>query len=167
MALKDFDYRKDPGPKDTEHIKCSDCGYEKKEDPNIRYQLQCDCPICGIQMMGWNWMGWKDTPERKKRLAEQERKIEEAKKKARTEKVSQKSEPFESFTEEERNIQGLFVVEGPDEEAPWLTPYGVGLVKIYGIRRGKDGEVEFGIGNEEPPILGWVKDEHFYHEWPD
>jgi len=166
MTFKKFDYSEDPGPKDDKHLKCCGCGYETKGNPDIPYRLQSECPNCHYQMMGWNWCGWKDTPERKKRLAEIDRKIEKAKKKAATEKVSQESESFESFTREERNIQGLLTVEKSGQEAPWLTPFGASLVKIYGIRRNKDGEVEFGIGNEQPPILGWVKAEHFYYEWP-
>jgi hypothetical protein len=37
-------------------------------------------------------------------------------------------------------------------------------VKIYGIRR-RDGKVEFGIGNEKPPILHWAEAKEFFDEW--
>jgi len=80
--------------------------------------------------------------------------------------VDQTSEPFENFTEEERTIgEGLVIVAKSGTEAPWINPYGVNLVKIYGIRR-KNGRVEFGIGNETPPILAWVTANCFHYEWP-
>lgn len=79
--------------------------------------------------------------------------------------VSQESEPFENFTREERTVKGgLVVTKG--SEAPWLTSTGVGMVKVYGIRR-CEGVVEFGIGNEEPSILGWVTADRFWPEFPD
>jgi len=81
--------------------------------------------------------------------------------------VSQDSEPFEDFTEAERNIHGLLIVKGPGTAVPWLNGYGACLVKIYGIRRSSEGKVEFGIGNEKPPILGWVTADRFFDEWPD
>jgi hypothetical protein len=81
--------------------------------------------------------------------------------------VSQESEPFENFSRGERTVGRGLVTVGHGSEAPWLTPFGVGLVKVYGIRRNKEtGQVEFGIGNEEPPILGWVTADRFYDEWP-
>ncbi len=82
------------------------------------------------------------------------------------ERISQESEPFENFTREERTIQGLLVVSEAGTIAPWMTPYGAALVKIYGVRR-HEGKVQFGIGNEEPPILGWVEALAFYDKWPD
>lgn len=81
--------------------------------------------------------------------------------------VEQNSEPLEKFSEEERRVgNGLFILSELGEEAPWFTPYGVGVVKIYGIRR-KEGKVEFGIGNETPPILSWVTADRFWNEWPE
>lgn len=80
--------------------------------------------------------------------------------------MSEESEPFENFTAEERTVGKGIAVVSQNSEVPWLTPYGVGLVKVYGIRR-REGVVEFGIGNEEPPILGWVTADQFYHEFPD
>lgn len=81
--------------------------------------------------------------------------------------VSQKSEPFENFTPEERTVGKGVTVVSQDSEAPWLTPFGAALVKVYGIRRRPDGVVEFGIGNEARPILGWVTADQFFDEWPD
>jgi len=74
-------------------------------------------------------------------------------------KVSKSSEPFDNFTEEERNIRvsgQQIIIEKPGIALPWLGPFGACLVKVYGIRHNDKGEVEFGIGNEAPPILGWV-----------
>ncbi|MBD3208587.1 MAG: hypothetical protein GF370_03985 [Candidatus Nealsonbacteria bacterium] len=85
-------------------------------------------------------------------------------------KVSQESEPFNNFTREERSVRisGRSEIIGkPGTVLPWLGAFGACLVKVYGIRHDNKGEVEFGIGNEEPPILGWVKKEDFYHKWPD
>jgi hypothetical protein len=157
-----FDYTKDIGPRDESHLKCNDCGHEAEINPSLSYEKQADCPQCrGGQMMSWDWMGWKDTPERQERS----RKFDEEKRKAKGSPVSQDSEPFENFTEGERTIHNLLVLERPGTEAPWLTAHGAGFVKIYGIRR-RDGVVEFGIGNETPPILGWVTADRFYDEWP-
>lgn len=50
--------------------------------------------------------------------------------------------------------------------APWLSAFGACFVKIWDIRI-VDGIVEYGIGNESPPVLGWVKAGDFYSEWPD
>ncbi len=162
MSKTTFDYGQDIGPKDEKHLKCNHCGNEKERNYDLSYEAQADCHVCHRgQMMGWNWMGWKDNKTRKERLKKEARRLRRKKNRP----VSQKSEPFENFTERERNIKGLVTVSAPGTEAPWLTPFGAGLVKIYGIRRRK-GRVEFGIGNEEPPILGWVTKDEFYDEWP-
>ena len=163
MPKTAFDYRQDVGPKDKKHLKCNNCGNEQEKNYDLSYGEQADCRICHQgQMMSWNWMGWKDNKARKRRLKEGAKKLKKRKRKP----VSQKSEPFENFTEGERNIKGLVTVSAPGTEAPWLTPFGAGLVRIYGIRR-REGKIEFGIGNEEPPILGWVTQDKFFDEWPD
>ena len=89
------------------------------------------------------------------------------------EPVSQESEPFESFTEEERTIPmsdnrlDPLVIRNPGDEAPWLGIFGACFVKVWGMRRRDDGVVEFGLGNEEPPIIAWVTVDSFFDEWPD
>lgn len=163
ISRKRFDYEKDPGPTDADHLKCNVCGYESRYDRNRPYSLQSECPNSdGGQMMSWNWNGWKDNSLRRDRQKEQ---AEKRNRKA-GEPVSQETEDFAAFSEAERNIHGLLVVKGPGTEAPWLSGAGACLVKIYGIRR-REGRVEFGIGNEHPPILGWVQARDFYREWPD
>ena len=84
------------------------------------------------------------------------------------EAVDQTSEKFADFYTEERTllVDGEKVILSEGSEAPWLTAIGVSLVKVYGIRR-RGGVVEFGIGNETPPILGWVSLKDFFNEWPD
>lgn len=83
-------------------------------------------------------------------------------------RIDQTSESFDNFTVEERTIkiEDEPVLINKGSELPVFTPMGVDLVKVYGIRR-KEGKVEFGIGNQTPPILGWVTADFFYHEWPD
>lgn len=162
MPKTTFDYGQDTGPKDKKHLKCNNCGHEEKINPNVSYEARADCRVCHRgQMMGWDWMGWKNNEARKKRLEEMEKRAKEPR-----ESISQESEPFENFTERERNIKGLVTVESPGTEAPWMSPLGACLVKVFGIRR-RNGRVEFGVGNEEPPILAWVTKDKFYDEWPD
>ena len=79
---------------------------------------------------------------------------------------NQQSERFEDFSPAERTIAGgIVVVKKPGTEAPWLGPLGACLIKVFGIRR-RNGRVEFGIGNEKPPILDWVTANAFFDEWP-
>jgi hypothetical protein len=75
---------------------------------------------------------------------------------------------MDEFTEAERTIRvdGSPVILSKGSEAPWLSPLGACLVKVYDFRRREDGKVEFGVGNETPPILGWVTAEEFFDEWP-
>ena len=80
--------------------------------------------------------------------------------------VSQDTELFENFSAEERAIHNLLIIKEIGQEAQWFGPFGACLVKVYGMRRALDGGVEFGIGSEKPPILGWVKAEEFFNEWP-
>lgn len=154
---------------ETEHItkdmlKCSNCGFEKLENPSIDYNEQSRCSQCDYgRMMGWQWPGWKPNELREKQrkinalLAEVEEGL----------KVCQETDDIKNFTKDERTIgKGVMVVEKLGQKAPWLNGFGACLIKIYGIRRRGD-LVEFGIGNEEPPILGWVKANDFFEEWPD
>ncbi|MES2470848.1 MAG: hypothetical protein V4526_01280 [Patescibacteria group bacterium] len=78
--------------------------------------------------------------------------------------VDQTSEPFENFTTEERNIRGVAIAE-KGAEAPVLTPMGVVMATILGIRR-KDGVVEFGVSNKGSLIAGWLRAEQFWDELP-
>lgn len=50
--------------------------------------------------------------------------------------------------------------------APWLAGMGVSLVKVYEVGKDPDGEIVFGVGNEQPPVLGWVYPHQFCGEWP-
>jgi len=163
--LNDFNYQNDIGPADDKHLKCSRCGYTAAENPDLPYSDQSECatPGCHSHMMGWDWMGWKDNKPRREREKERKRRAEEEAKKP----VSQDTEDWATFSVEERRIgKGLLVAE-PDCEAPWLSAFGACLVKVYGIRRNAEsGTVEFGVGNESPPILGWVTANDFYHQWP-
>lgn len=159
--VNEFDYSEDKGPCDDEHLKCSGCGYEKAWNRAKLYKDQSDCPKCKDQMMGIRWAGWADNGHNKNIPAQ-------PKTAANKEVVSQESEPFDSFNEEERTIAGgLVVVKEAGTEAPWLGAFGACLVKVYGIRRNTETDkVEFGIGNEAPPILGWVTADQFFNEWP-
>jgi len=83
--------------------------------------------------------------------------------------VPQQGEPIENFTELERTIrtnEGRILFRGQPVEAPCLTPWGMGVVKIYAMKRGNSG-VLFGVGNETPPILDWISAGKFSREWPD
>lgn len=70
------------------------------------------------------------------------------------------------FTRDELAILPDGDVISPKGEAPWLGPFGACLVRVYEVRRAEDGTVEFGVGNEKPPVLGWVHKGSFYEEWP-
>jgi hypothetical protein len=63
-------------------------------------------------------------------------------------------------------IEGQPVVVEVGSEMPWLSGLGACLVKVHDIRE-TAGTVEYGIGNEEPPVLAWVTGDRFYNEWPD
>ena len=166
-----FDFTQDPGPKQG-WLKCHDCGFTIEEDPDKSYDEQMSCPKCGLgtqRMMGFGWGGWKSTPEREAifKAQEEERRRKQKEYEIEREKPEfQHSESFNDFTDEERTIACGLQVDDPGTEAPWEGPYGVCMVKIYGIRR-KNGVVEFGVGNETPPILDWVKADDFHYEWPD
>lgn len=75
----------------------------------------------------------------------------------------------ESFTVEERTVGGgVATIEKSGDEAPWLGPLGACRVKVYEMRRNpQTGQIQFGIGNETPPALGWVAATDFYTEWPN
>lgn len=75
---------------------------------------------------------------------------------------------FEAFSEEERtlDIDGFPEIVSSGFEAPWLTPFGTGLIRVYDIRRNEKGVVEFGVGNQTLPILSYVTSDKFYNEWP-
>ncbi len=75
---------------------------------------------------------------------------------------------FQEFPKSERTIkvEGESLVLDVGVEAPWLSPFGACLIRIYDIRRNAEGDVQFGVGNKTLPILGYVKAEAFYDEWP-
>ena len=79
------------------------------------------------------------------------------------------TEPINDLNPGERTIivSGDTVLLNIGSAAPWLSWSGVCLVKVWGLRRSPSGEPEFGIGNEKPPVLAWVKDTEFHGEWPD
>ncbi len=171
--MSKFDYSEDPGP-ELNDIKCIRCGHTTAycEDTEWRYQSDCkQCRDHDGSMLGYGWGGWKLTPERDAyfKKEEKDRKQREAAHKIEQQKPEfQYSEPFHKFSKEERTIaKGLLVVEDPGTEAPWLGAFGACFVKVYGIRRAEDGTVEFGVGEETPPISAWVKADDFYGEWPD
>ena len=66
---------------------------------------------------------------------------------------------------EKRRIQTGDVLE-IGSEAPWLGPLGACFARVYDLRLDADGVVEFGVGNEKPPVVAWVKAEDFFDEWP-
>ena len=73
-----------------------------------------------------------------------------------------------NFTKQELTIgRGLTMVDHLPYEAPWMGPFGSCVVNIFEVKRGEDGIVKFGVGNEQPPILDWVVADAFYDEWPD
>ena len=57
-------------------------------------------------------------------------------------------------------------------EAPWLTPYGMGLINITALRQNSDGTIEAQLVNEnaEPYIRNgsdvWCDIKNFPSEWP-
>lgn len=164
-----FDYQNDSGPKKG-YLKCNMCGFTTEEIKNLDYKEQGTCCHCFGSMMGYFWGGWKVTPSRKKEFKKQEKELERRRKEYEIESVKpefQESEPFENFTDKELTIaNGLVIVKKSGTVAPWLGPYGACLIKVYGVRR-KNNKVEFGVGNEKPPILAWITAGEFYTEWPD
>ena len=69
---------------------------------------------------------------------------------------------------------GVTEVSSLPYEAPWLSPFGAGLIMITDIHRSDDGELEFQLGDEnnkpyekEDGSNYWVKANDFYDEWPD
>jgi hypothetical protein len=79
--------------------------------------------------------------------------------------VDQTSEQFEDFAEPERTLPGSFVaIQG--KEVPILTAMGSGMTTIHGIRR-RDGQVEFGIGDKDGPIVNWLTAKQFCPEVQD
>ena len=166
MTNPKFEYGNDVGPTDEKHLKCHGCGHVAlwREGESYDRQSKCTTLGCHGSMMSWDWGGWKAAPERAERYAEQERVRSEAESKP----VSQETEPLDSFTEDERTIPvrgNPLVVNEAGTEAPWMSAFGACLVKVYGMRR-LEGQVQFGIGDEELPILGWVGAGDFYEEWP-
>ena len=162
-----FDFQDDPGPKKG-YLKCNMCGFTTEEVKKFPHDVQSRCHCYG-QMMGYFWGGWKMTPPRKKEFKKREKEFEKKQKELKIESAKpefQESEPFENFTDKELTIaNGLVTVKKSGTVAPWLSPYGACLIKVYGVRR-KNNKVEFGIGNKKPPILGWVTAGEFFTEWP-
>lgn len=77
--------------------------------------------------------------------------------------------PWQKIPVEDRTLHlntGQYVLV-PGAEAPVLTAYGVDTTCVYDICYGPDGSVLFGVGNQKPKILAWLKKENFYNEWPD
>ena len=78
----------------------------------------------------------------------------------------------EHFTLTERTlVSGFLTVGRSPVEAPLsdraLDGLGIRIVSIHAMRRTEGGVVEFGIGNEAPPILAWVTRDKFSDWWPD
>jgi len=168
--MSKFDFQNDPGPKKG-YLKCNECGFTTKEIKDLDYKEQGTCYHCSGSMMGPFWRGWKITPKRKKEFEKREKEYKRKQKELKIEAAKpefQESEPFENFTDKELTIAGgLVTIKKSGAEAPWLSPYGACLVKVYGVRR-KNNRVEFGIGgHEKTPILAWITAGEFYTEWPD
>jgi hypothetical protein len=151
------------------YLKCCNCGHQVEWDGKD-YESNRDCQLCDNQMLSYRWAGWESTPERERMFAEEERQLAEKDRLAKIEASKpefQLSEPFGSFTQQERTVgKGITIIKAPGDEAPILSAFGAALVRVYGIRR-KDGIVQFGVGNEEPPILDWIEANDFFDEWPD
>jgi len=83
--------------------------------------------------------------------------------------LQSRTKTFEAIPEENRtlNIQGEKLLLRAGTEAPIMTPYGVGLIRVYDVRKKDNGDLEFGIGNETLPILCYLPLNRFYNEWPD
>jgi hypothetical protein len=141
--------------------KCNRCGFERVIQPGS-YQEQSRCSFdCDGQMMGWGWNGWKDNPMRQ-RYYEAQRVVRDIEGELT---VSQESQPLDTFTEKERTIgKGLCIVDSLPFQAPWMSALGACNVNIFGIRR-RGHLVEFGVGNEKPPILDWITANDFPTEW--
>ena len=153
-------------PSKEENLKCLHCGHEALWKKDEDYDTQSDCIRCGDQMMSRWWGGWGRTIREKREYNKHWRDLEAERERRAAEPVSQETEPIKNFSDKERRIHHVMTFTSIGQEAPWMGPFGASLVKIYGIRRAEDGSVEFGIGNEEPPILGWVHATDFYNEWP-
>jgi len=154
IHTKDIDFIS----KDT--YKCCQCGSEAVIQP-IPWDQQSKCAHCGGQTMSWLWSGWKDNDLRR-RYDRASLEIQDVESKLT---VSQIGAPIYTFTKEERTVgYGILVVEDFPCEAPWMGSMGACLVKIYAMRRRGD-LVEFGVGNEEPPILAWIQANDFADEW--
>lgn len=82
--------------------------------------------------------------------------------------LKKQSAHFQAFSKEERTIKvdGESLILDAGTEAPWLSGLGACLIRVYDIRRNEKGQVEFGIGNETLPILGYVSAKAFFNEWP-
>jgi len=151
---KDIDFTS----KDT--YKCCRCGFEAVIQP-APWNQQSECPECKGQMMSWLWGGWKKNSLRDRhwKASQELRDIESQL------TVSQAGLPILLFTRSERTIgNGVMVVEDIPCEAPWMGALGACKVKIYAMRRRGD-LVEFGVGNEEPPIISWISANDFANEW--
>lgn len=147
---------------DPHKLKCSDCGGETLDDPDLPYPEKRDCQFCHGQMMGWAWYGWKDNEIRKRHWDN----VRDRKKIDAELPVSQEGHPISAFTAAELGIlPGGKKISSLPAQAPWMSAGGACMVKVYAVRR-RGKRVEFGIGNEELPILGWVEKSAFYGEWP-
>ena len=62
--MKTFDY-KNSDPPDIGQLKCRGCGHLIHEDEKKFYIDQCTCELCGGQMMGPMWLGWKESEIRR------------------------------------------------------------------------------------------------------
>lgn len=112
-------------------------------------------------MMSWAWNGWKENEARKKKFKAEQllREVAEAL------TVDQTGMDLKDFTEEELIIgKGLTTVDKLPFEAPWMNAIGACSINIYAVRRRGD-LVEFGIGNEKPPIISWISADDFPDEW--
>jgi len=152
--------------RETEHItkdvlKCCGCGCERIEIPDKEYEEQSECPQCGDQMMGWMWNGWKEHEAREMywEMKTLQRKIDEMT------QVSQTYQSERHFTQEERTVGPGVEITKYGQEVPWMTPFGVGMIKVWGMRR-RGGVVEYGVGDRTMPIQAWVTKDAFYKEWP-
>jgi hypothetical protein len=72
---------------------------------------------------------------------------------------------FDQVPEDQRRVKGLGLLLNSGTEAPWMTPMGMGFIKVWDVRQDGDG-YKFGLGNEEPPVLGWFSIGAFPQEWP-
>lgn len=74
--------------------------------------------------------------------------------------------PWKQLTPKQRSTSLVSDIK-PGAEMPWLTWGGAGFVKVYDMRwNEEENRVDFGVGNETLPILGWVQAKDFMDEWP-